>query len=104
MAARQNSSHFHMRSWNVHGTKQLNHDVSFKMEIPLLKFDVNGDVVIIENIQNEVELWSIRNVVPKEIPFPKYDSFLKGDEKSLDCHWVLGEGEKFLVALFSTDC
>ena len=49
-------------------------------------------------------MWSIRNVVPKEIPFPKYDSFLKGDEKSLDCHWVLGEGEKFLVALFSTDC
>ena len=109
MAARRDGSIFHLKSWKVDETEQVHQELSFQSnlesEIPLLKFDVNGNFLIIENVQGEVELWSIRNTVPKQISLPNCDSFLNGEyERSLDCRWVLGEGEEVLVALFSIDC
>ena len=101
MAARRDGSLFFMKSWKVDGNVQVHHDVSFYSnldpDIPLLKFDVNGDVVIIENVDGELELWSIRETVPKQISLPNLDF----DE---DCHWVVGEVKEFHVALASTDC
>ena len=105
IAARRNSyGDFHMKSFNDDEREQVHREASFHlnldMKIPLSKFDVNGDCVIIENIQGYVEIWSIRDTVPKQIPFPNCDPFLRGNEKDYDCYWMVGEGEEILVAVF----
>ena len=79
------------RGWTVHQESNI------VPAIPLLKFDVNRDFVIIENVEGDVEIWLIRDTVPKEIRLPWFDTFE-------DRHMLVGEGEKFLVALFSTNC
>ena len=106
MAACRNGSLFQIKLWNVDGTehKEVSFHSNLQLKIPLSKFDVNGDVVIIESVQSEVELWSIRDRLPQQIPLPICDSFFETSDMKLYCHWAVGEQEEMLVALFSTDC
>ena len=103
----------HMTWWKVHETEEVYREVALKPTKDLSQiesFDISGNIVLIRYFhtrRKRFELWSIRDTVPTQIPFPICDSFLTERESISHqlCDWTISTSERsqYLVAQFCED-
>ena len=110
---------FHMKSWKLHATDEVNRDIWIQPSLVtaetlagvhnVLDFDIYGDFVIIQYWDdgtrlNEVWLTGING--PTHIPFPNWDTIVTSvNDQSNDRlyhSWTISTEEQIMVAMFST--